>query len=126
VLWLLFAIVTGTPKECTLGPGHWRGTGDQYDIHEHWTIDTQLDLNGAVGTRVGTIAYPSLGCSGELVRETDIGGSRVVREHITRDPKHTCVDGGSVRFACKGGHLDYRYFYPDGTQCAVAILSRAP
>jgi hypothetical protein len=56
--WVVFAIVSGTPKECTFGPGHWTGTAYQADIDDHWTIDAKVDLGGAVGTKVGTVAYP--------------------------------------------------------------------
>lgn len=119
--WLVFALVNTTPKDCT-GAGHWKGTAYQADIDEHWTIDARVDLTGVAGTKVGVVAYPSLGCSGEWIREKGM----IVREHITNDPKHTCLDGVAIELSCKGAQLAYRCLYRDGGVCGVALLSRAP
>lgn len=105
---------------------HWKGTGHQYEPDMHWTIDLVFDPEAAVGHRAGSIAYPSLGCSGELVREADEDGTIVLREHITTNPDHVCVDGGTMLLPqSRGKTFVWRWRWPGTTQQAAdATLHR--
>src|SRR5215218_3194318 len=76
--------------------GAWKGTGSQSDNPGvEWTIALTL-ADGARGSVVGTITYPSLECGGDLIlREAD--GKRVeLQERITFGE---CVDRGVVTLA---------------------------
>lgn len=107
---------------------HWTGTGEQFDDHSTWTIDLVFDTSRRRGEISGTIAYPSIGCSGELTREADRGDDLVLREHITNNAEHLCIDGGLMLIP-RGGREDafhWRWIDPaTGEEGAEATLHRA-
>jgi len=116
--------VRPSPERCVPN-GRWIGTGYQFDIRASWSIDLTLDLSQTkVGARVGSVSYPSLGCSGGLYRIADVNGIPAVNERIDHDPDRACLDNGSIRFACDGGTLEYRYYYPSGEYAAFSKLRR--
>ena len=86
--------------------GVWKGMGTQSDQPDSiWSITAAI-TGGQPGAVVGTIAYPSLACGGELVLVGATADSLVVREHITFGD---CIDGG-ITFAWRSpGYLDYRW-----------------
>jgi hypothetical protein len=100
--------------------GSWKGTGSQSDQPGvEWTIALTL-ASGARGSVVGTIAYPSLACGGDLVlREAD-GGRVELLERITFG---TCVDRGVITLAPAQGGLSFDWRGDDLT--ARGTLARA-
>lgn len=102
--------------------GSWKGTGTQSDRPGDWTIALTL-ADGARGSVVGTITYPSLACGGDLVlREAD--GRRV--ELLERITFGECADRGIVTLAPEqGGGLGYGWREEGGASTARGTLSRA-
>jgi len=70
--------------------GRWEGIGHQYDDESDWEIVMRLHATAPVGERIGTIEYPSLGCSGELLRKRERAGTFTVQERLLeRSEEHT-------------------------------------
>ncbi len=104
---------------------HWTGTGHQWDDDSHWEMTLRLEPSAPVGGHFGWIEYPSLGCSGDLIREPDRGDDLIAREHITEDPEHRCVDGGMMVIPRhRGATFHWRWRYPSGEEDADAELTR--
>lgn len=84
--------------------GGWEGRGSRSDQPGEWTISADI-TGGEPGGVVGTIAYPSLGCRGELRL---IASSGVVMELAERITQGECVDGGTITLAAQeDGGLRY-------------------
>jgi hypothetical protein len=96
------------------------GAGDA----SQWSIELHLHREAAVGRRLGTIEYPSLGCGGELIREPDRDGAMVAIERLTVNPDDVCVDGGTIVLRILGEGLDYRWYERSGVEGATATLQR--
>lgn len=78
-----------------------------------------------IGEDLGTIAYPSLPCSGRVIREADEGDFMIGRERITDDPDRRCVDGGAMIIPReRGATFEWRWRDPSGVDGAEATLSR--
>jgi hypothetical protein len=104
---------------------HWIGTGRQPDAESEWAIEMKIRRDVAVGDRLGTIEYPSLGCKSDLIRLPDRGSALVASEHLTLNPE-TCVDGGTMVMSTNGETLDWRWFYAETDELgATATLRRA-
>ncbi|HEU4557309.1 MAG TPA: hypothetical protein VFS20_05645 [Longimicrobium sp.] len=85
--------------------GVWKGTGTQSD-GSSWSIAAAI-VGGQPGAVVGTIAYPSLACGGDLVLQGATADSLVVRERITFGG---CFDRGIITLGWRSpGYLDYRW-----------------
>jgi hypothetical protein len=99
--------------------GGWEGRGVQNDAPGEWTISADL-VGGEPGGIVGTIAYPSLRCRGELRLRGASAVAMELDEHITAGP---CVDGGIIILtAQEDGRL--RYFWRKDASEAKGMLSR--
>ena len=103
----------------------WAGTGRQFDNGMSWDMVLTLRPGAEIGEDLGTISYPSLGCSGRVIREPDEGDSWIGREKITDDPDHRCVDGGAMLIPRgRGATFEWRWRHPTGEDGAEAMLSR--
>jgi len=104
--------------------GTWRGIGVQYDTQEQWDVVMILRAHAALESPIGTIEYPSLQCKAELILEGQKGGMLVLREKMVIGAG-TCIDGGSIRIPRDGrSPLEWRWFYPSGSEGAKAQLER--
>ena len=104
----------------------WVGTGRQFDDDSTWDMVLEIDPSAAVGEQLGTIEYPSLPCSGHVIREPDDGHVIVGRERITDDPEHQCIDGGAMLIPrIRGSSFLWRWRNPSGQDLAEATLSLA-
>jgi hypothetical protein len=113
------------PRPYATVAGTWRGIGQAYDTDEPVVIVMRLATTAPVGERIGVIAYPSLGCGGELIREReDRSGAFVVIEHLTENPEYRCSDGGTIRFTRRGRELDWHWYEIDGNERTTALLAR--
>lgn len=84
--------------------GGWEGEGAQVNPPGEWTISADI-LGGQPGTVVGTIAYPSLECRGELILRAVATGAMELGERITAGD---CVDGGVITLTVlEDGRLRY-------------------
>lgn len=84
--------------------GPWEGRGSQSDMPGEWTIAANIQ-GGQPGTVVGTIAYPSLECRGDLTLRVAAQGAMELGEHITAGD---CVDGGIITLRpLDGGRLRF-------------------
>jgi hypothetical protein len=102
--------------------GSWRGTGEQSDHPGEWSIAATI-AGGEVGSVVGTIAYPSLSCGGDLVLSRAARDAMELREHITYG---NCVDQGIVTLGVRpGGWLAFGWRTEDGTLTARGQLVAA-
>lgn len=78
-----------------------------------------------IGDDLGTISYPSLSCTGRVIREADEGDLMIGRERITDDPERRCVDGGVMVIPrARGATFQWKWRFPDGKDGAEAHLSR--
>ncbi|HYH80823.1 MAG TPA: hypothetical protein VEX86_13570 [Longimicrobium sp.] len=111
----------GTPDPQRPFVGSWKGKGSQSDQKGEWSITASIS-GGAVGAVVGTIAYPSLSCGGDLVLRRVTEDSIEVRERITHGD---CIDGILTLGARPGGWLDYRWRTEDGSVTARGQLEPA-
>lgn len=102
--------------------GSWKGTGEQSDHPGEWTISATI-AGGSVGQVVGTIAYPSLQCGGDLVLRRAARDAMELREHITYGD---CVNQGIVTLGVRpGGWLAFGWRTEDGTLTARGQLAPA-
>lgn len=104
--------------------GAWEGRGSQPDPPGEWTISATIMGGQPVGGLVGTIAYPSLGCTGTLTLLAASPSALELGERITTGP---CEDGGIITLtALQDGRLRYAWrkeSIPGAT--AEGMLSRA-
>jgi hypothetical protein len=117
----LIAVDDGGYHDGTVA-GRWVGHGFQYNNNTSWDIDMSIGVDGRVA---GTIDYPGVGCSGELVHLRNEGPVLVVREQLTRNPGNICVDGGTIRMVMRAdAAMDWRWYYEGGNEGASAVMSR--
>lgn len=84
--------------------GLWIGSGFQYNLSSQWTISLAL-VDGPTGSIIGSSAYPSVPCGGEILLEGATQSAMQLREHITYGP---CVDQGSMTISPSGeGSLSF-------------------
>jgi len=88
---------SGAPPEQYIGV--WRGSGTQVNPMASWTALLTY-TGGAVGTVVGSIAYPSVQCGGQLTLTSVNSASLVLRERITYGP---CIDNGDLTLRLTSG-----------------------
>jgi hypothetical protein len=102
--------------------GSWEGRGTQSDAPDvWWTISANI-IGGMPGGIIGTIAYPSLECTGEL-RLRAVEPTRMeLAEHITSG---RCVDGIITLTPTPAGGLRYDWRMEGGDLTARGTLSRA-
>ncbi|HEX8830986.1 MAG TPA: hypothetical protein VF705_07470, partial [Longimicrobium sp.] len=102
--------------------GSWAGRGTQSDEPGEWTISATI-AGGEVGAVVGSIAYPSLSCGGDLILRDATAERMEVREHITYG---SCVDQGIITLRVRpGGVLAYGWRSEDSPLTAQGQLERA-
>jgi hypothetical protein len=102
-----------------LGP--WEGRGSQSDMPGEWTISANIQ-GGQPGTVVGTIAYPSLECRGDLTLRVAAQGAMELAEHITSGD---CVDGGIITLRpVDGGRLRFDWRKEGSPDTAEGTLWR--
>ncbi|MCS6794130.1 MAG: hypothetical protein N3E45_01445 [Oscillatoriaceae bacterium SKW80] len=73
--------------------GIWKGEGNQTGLSDGWSISIALKP-GKIGETIGTIAYPSLGCGGELTLHSVNTNSIELNEVITYGKE--CAQSGIV------------------------------
>jgi len=112
----------GIPSEFL---GAWSGEGDQFSNGGHWSILMSVS-GGTVGSTVGTFAYPSLQCGGELVLTAvnSNPSSISVTEHYLFNPGSCIEDGTDVLTLTSGSSLGYQWYQPDGTYDGIGALNR--
>lgn len=102
----------------------WTGIGIQPDVSSEWAIEMRINRAAPVGTRLGTIDYPTLGCSSDLIRQPDRGAVIVAIEKLRVNPDNACADGGRIEIRDEGETLDWHWFYVDGHEGASSTLRR--
>lgn len=104
--------------------GEWEGRGSQADPPGEWTIAATIMGGQPVGGLVGTIAYPSLNCTGTLTLLAASSNALELGERITAGP---CEDGGIITLTTlQDGRLRYQWrkeSIPGAT--AEGMLARA-
>lgn len=105
--------------------GQWQGTGTQTNPTLQWPISMTL-IAGRWGDIVGTVDYPSLGCSSQLtlVAAGASNGKLIasLTEHVTSG---TCVDGGTFSLVNDlSGTMTFGWRSPDGSSTADGQLTR--
>jgi hypothetical protein len=101
--------------------GVWEGNGSQ--AGSSWTISITL-TPGAVNSVVGTIAYPSLSCGGNLTLRRIKAQSIELAEEFTYGAKQ-CVRGIVVLQPSSDKKLKYKWLFPDGRQGATGSLRKS-
>lgn len=104
----------------TMFAGSWHGRGTQSDQPGEWTIAANI-IGGMPGGIVGTIAYPSLGCSGELRLRSADAARMELMERITSG---RCVDGGIITLTPTSGGLRFDWRLEGSDVTATGTLSR--
>jgi len=100
--------------------GIWRGSGSQPS--SQWSILFGL-TNGLVGSIIGTTAYPSLNCGGELTLQHINADSIELAEDITYGGN--CVDNGVVTLkVLTNNTLSYSWFAPGFPETGTGTLTR--
>jgi hypothetical protein len=90
--------------------GRWRSPdpADQPTSDKTYYVEITL-RNGAVGEKVGDIAYPGLDCSGSLTLVGVLPDRIVLTELIEAQPKYACSVQGEVTLVRTGDGLDFSY-----------------
>lgn len=93
--------------------GTWKGDGVQ-DNGGKWSILIAI-TPGEVNSVIGTIAYPSLSCGGELTLRRVGDRSIALFEKLTY-LGNNCISRGTVvlKPTSSSDRLEYNWFYPDG------------
>lgn len=96
--------------------GIWHGVGLQADMAS-WSLEVRFDSD-----QVAKVHYPEVNCGG-IWHYSSVSDARIIaRESITYGHEF-CLDGGIVWLdPLEGNLLAYRWFYPDGSLYAVAVL----
>lgn len=101
--------------------GTWEGRGTQTDQEGEWTIRADL-VGGQPGAIIGTIAYPSLDCTGDLTLRLATPTSLEVVERISEGQ---CVDGGTITLTSTGdGRLRFDWRLEGYPATAEGMLQR--
>ncbi len=91
--------------------GIWKGEGTQTGLSGRWSISIALKP-GKIGDTIGTVAYPSLGCGGELSLRSVNADSIEVSEVITYGKE--CADSGIVTLKPIANHtVEYQWRSPN-------------
>jgi len=100
--------------------------GYQPDVDARMEVHMTLAPTAAVGARVGTIAYPSLGCSGELIRIASPPSELRAKEHLTTNRDDGCIDGGTVIVPVTPADdtLEWKWLFPSGAIGVTATLAK--
>jgi hypothetical protein len=93
--------------------GTWKGDGVQ-DNGSKWSILITI-TPGEVNSVIGTIAYPSLSCGGELTLRRVGDRSIALFENLTY-LGNNCISGGTVvlKPTSNSDRLEYNWLYPNG------------
>lgn len=90
--------------------GIWKGEGIQTGLSSKWSISIALKP-GKIGDTIGTIAYPSLACGGELTLRSVNADSIELNEVITYGKE--CADTGIVTLKQMANQtLEYKWNSP--------------
>lgn len=100
--------------------GEWDGRGSQDDPPGEWSIAVEI-VGGEPGGIVGTIAYPSLGCRGELRLRASTAVTMELKERITAG---SCLDGTVILTAQEDGRLRYAWRNAERDVEAKGVLWR--
>jgi len=105
--------------------GTWTGIGYQYDTKTQWPIEMTLFARGNIGDVIGMISYPSLSCTGDLIRQPERGSTLAMTERLTAG-QGRCVDGGTIRIPQRaiGHEIEWRWDFSNGTEGASSTLRR--
>lgn len=103
--------------------GTWSGTGVQANPSDQWPMTVQFTGGAAGDPAVGTISYPSLGCSGQYILRSVDGDTIEATEHITSGD--ACVDGPATFTLLPDGSLNYSWSSPSGHSTATAALTKS-
>ena len=101
--------------------GSWRGHGTQSNPPSEWTIALTV-AGGGRGSVVGTIAYPSLACGGDLILRAAASDRLELLERITYGG---CVDRGIVTLTPAAGGLAFDWREQQGPMTGRGMLARA-
>jgi hypothetical protein len=102
--------------------GIWSGSGNQQNGSE-WSILLSI-VPGSIDSVVGTIAYPSLSCGGELTLQRIKNGSIELFENLTYGIG-TCVNRGTDIFKLSSSRkLEFSWISPKGQREATGILRK--
>jgi hypothetical protein len=102
--------------------GVWSGNGNQKNGTE-WSILLSI-VPGSVDSVVGTIAYPSLGCGGELTLQQSKNGSIALLENLTYGMDRCINRGTAILKITSSRKLGFTWFNPKGEQEAIGTLRR--
>jgi hypothetical protein len=102
--------------------GIWSGKGNQTNDTE-WSILLSI-VPGSVNSVVGTIAYPSLGCGGELTLKQARNGSIELFENLTYGMDRCVNRGTTVLKTTSNRRLKFTWFNSEGQQEATGALGK--
>lgn len=105
--------------------GQWQGTGTQTNPTLQWPITMTL-TSGRWGDTVGTVNYPTLGCSSQLTLvAAGVSNGKLIAsltEHVTSG---TCVDSGTFSLVNDlSDTMTFGWRSPDGASTAQGQLRR--
>ncbi len=104
--------------------GVWRGWGESLSFQSQWSILIAIS-GGKIGSVVGTFAYPSLSCGGELILTRVNADSIEVFEKYDFGTGSCVADGTDALKLTSSNTLDYRWYQPDGVLNGVGSLELA-
>lgn len=104
--------------------GRWRGIVRQSSPSMTYEVAMELQ-EGVIGARVGSIAYPSLRCGGDLKLIDYYTDTVMLLETITFGD--SCVNGGTIHISRQAsGQVRWDWFHEDGRHSASCLdLRRA-
>jgi hypothetical protein len=103
--------------------GVWEGNGVQDDNGSQWSILVAL-TPGRVNSVIGTMAYPSLSCGGELTLRRVNTQSIKLFENLTYLGDN-CIGGGTVALELlSNSQLKFKWFYPNGKPGATGSVQK--
>ncbi|MGH3761727.1 hypothetical protein [Actinophytocola sp.] len=90
--------------------GSWRSSApaDQPTSDKTYWVEITL-REGSVRAEVGDIGYPGLDCTGSLTLVEATSDRLVLTERIQEQPRHPCVERGTVTLVRTGTGLDFSY-----------------
>ena len=101
--------------------GVWEGQGTQ-ENGIAWSILIAL-IPGPQGSIVGTIAYPSIPCSGKLSFQGNSNNQIKLSETLTNTG--VCASGGAIALSpTTSNQLNFRWFHPDGREDGTGSVDR--
>lgn len=118
------AAVTVAPlgEAATSFTGAWKCTAEETDDSPRYPVTLNLS-KGEQGEVCGTVQYPSLNCSGNLICGAPREREAEYVEKITSG-REFCVDNGTVRMKRSNADAaEWQWFFPDGRLGAYATLT---